>query len=83
MDNSTNKIGAFSLTQVTEAENSNRMENMGYEKALKSLKDKGIIPEQITADRHVQIRKYLKEEEPNITHQFDVGILQRMSKEVA
>ena len=72
MDKSTNKIGAFSLTQVTEAANSNRMEKMGFEKALKSLKDEGIIPEQITTDRYVQIRKYLKEEEPDITHQFDV-----------
>ena len=48
------------------------MEKMGFEKALKSLKNDGIIPEQIATDRHVQIRKYLIEEEPNITHQFDV-----------
>ena len=39
------------------------MEKTGFEKALKSLKDKGIIPEQITTDRHVQIKKYLKEEQ--------------------
>ena len=38
------------------------MEKIGFEKALKSLKDKGIVPEQITADRRVYIRKYLKEE---------------------
>ena len=48
------------------------MEKMGFEKALKSLNDEGIIPEKITTDRHVQIGKYLKEEEPNITHQCDV-----------
>ena len=35
MDKSANKIGAFSLTQVTEVGNSNRMEKMGFEKALK------------------------------------------------
>ena len=62
MDMSTNKIGAFSQTQFTEAGNSNRMEKIGFEKALKSLKDEGIVPEQITADRRVYIRKYLKEE---------------------
>ena len=45
---------------------------MGFEKALKLLKDEDIIAEQITTARHVQIRKYLKKEEPNITHQFDV-----------
>ena len=72
MDKSTHKIGAYSLTQVTQAGSSNRMEKMGFEKALKLLKDEGIILEQITTDRYVQIRKYLKEEEPSITHQFDV-----------
>ena len=45
---------------------------MEFEKALKSLKDEGVIPEQITTNQHVQIRKYLKEEEPNITHLFHV-----------
>ena len=35
MGKSTNKIGAFSLTQVTEAGNFSRMEKMGFEKALK------------------------------------------------
>ena len=72
MDKSKNKIGVFFLTKVTEAGNSNRMEMMGFEKALNSMKDEGIIPEQITTDQHIQIRKYLKEEEPNITLQFDV-----------
>ena len=46
MVKSTNKIGAFS----------NRMEKIGFEKALKLLKDEDIIAEQITTDRHVQIR---------------------------
>ena len=59
MDKTTNKIGVISLKKVTEAGNSNRMEKMGFEKDLKSLKDEGIIPEQITSDRYVQIRKYL------------------------
>ena len=53
----------FPKTQVTETGNSNSMEKTGFEKALKSLKDKGIIPEQITTDRHVQIKKYLNEEQ--------------------
>ena len=72
IDKSTNKIVAFSLTQVTEAGNSNRMEKMGFKKALASLKNQGINPEQITTDRHTQIRKYMREEEPTINHQFDV-----------
>ena len=36
------KLKHFPKTQVTETGNSNRMEKMGFEKALKSLKDKGI-----------------------------------------
>ena len=44
MDKNTNKIVAFSLTQVTEAGNSNRMEKMGFKKALTLLKHQGIYP---------------------------------------
>ena len=72
MDKSTSNFGAFSLTQVTEAGNSNKTEKIGFEKALKSLKDEGIIPVQITTDRNAQITKYLKEEKLNTTHQFNV-----------
>ena len=72
IDKSTNKIVAFSLTQVTEAGNSNRMEKMGFKKALALLKNQGLNPEQITTDHHTQIRKYTREEEPTINHQFDV-----------
>ena len=72
IDKSTNKIVTFSLTQVTEAGNSNRMEKTGFKKALASLKNQGINPEQITTDRHTQIRKYMREEELTINHQFDV-----------
>ena len=49
----TNKIVAFSLTQVSEAENSNRMEKMGIGKSSRLLKNEGIIPEQITTDHHI------------------------------
>ena len=70
MDRNINKIAMFSLTLVTEASNLNRMEKMGFIKALTSSKDQGINPKHITTDRHAQIRKYMREEEPN--HQFDV-----------
>ena len=32
---------------------------------------KGIVVKQLTTDRHMQFRKYLKENEPRIAHQFD------------
>ena len=50
MDKSRNKIGGFSQTQVNETKNSYKMEKMGFEKGLKSLKDEGIIPQQIITD---------------------------------
>lgn len=72
MDKITNKIFEFSLTQVTEAGNSNRMEKVGFKKVMSKVKAKGIIPNQITTDRHTGIRKHLREEEPDIDHQFDI-----------
>ena len=50
MDKCTNRILAFSLTQVTEAGNSNRMEKVGFKKVLSTVKGDGIIPSQITTD---------------------------------
>ena len=72
MDKNRNKILAFSLTQVSEAGNSNQMEKMGFEKSLRLLKNQGIIPEQITTDCHIQIRKHLIDQELGIIHQFDM-----------
>ena len=72
MDKITNRILAFSLTQVTEARNLNRMEKVGFKKALLTVKGEGIKPSQITTDRHTGIRKHLHEEESDIDHQFHV-----------
>ena len=38
----TNEIVAFAVTQVTEAVDSNRLEKVGFTKALKEVKQKGI-----------------------------------------
>ena len=72
MDKFTNRILAFSLTQVTEVGNSNRMEKVGFKKVLSLVKGDGIILSQITTDRHAEIQKHLREEESDIDHQFDV-----------
>ena len=48
------------------------MEKMRFEKSLRLLKNDGIIPEQITTDRHILIRKYLRDQESGIIHQVDV-----------
>ena len=39
MDKITNRVFAFSLTQVTEAGNSNRMEKVGFKKLLSKVKE--------------------------------------------
>ena len=72
LDQKTGKVVAMSLTQVTEAGNSNRMEKYGFKKVLKEMKDEQIKVSQLTTDRHIQIKKYLREEETEINHQFDV-----------
>ena len=72
MNQQTNEIVAFAVTQVTEAGNSNRMEKVGFTKALKEIKQKGSCINQLTTDRDTGIRKYMREEVSKITHQFDV-----------
>ena len=71
MDQDTGKILSFRITQVSEAGNSNRMEKCGFQLVLNSLKSK-IDIKQITTDRHVRVRKYMVEEQPNIELQFDI-----------
>ena len=72
MKQQTNEIVAFPVTQVTEAGNSNRTVKVGFIKALKEVKQKGICINQLTTDRHTGIWKYMREKESKITHQFDV-----------
>ena len=62
----------MSVTQVTEAGNSNVMEILGFKKTLSDIEYKGVTLKRLTTDRHVQIRKYLREKRPDIPHQFDV-----------
>jgi len=71
LDQETNNIISMSVTQVTEAGNSNNMEKKGFIKVLNELKEK-IEIKQITTDRHKQVRKYLRENEEEIDHQFDL-----------
>ena len=72
MDQITNKIAAMTITQVTEAKNSNKMEKVGFIKGLKFLRTNGVTVDQITTDRHSQIRKHMKENEKDAIRQFDI-----------
>ena len=73
VDQSFKKFIAVSLTQVTEVQGvSNRMEKAGLIKALEDVKQKDFIKNQFTTHQHLQIKKYLREQEEGIDHQFDV-----------
>ena len=71
-DKETGKIAAVSLIQVSEVHNSNQMEKKGFIKTLQIFKDENITLMQIMANRHTQVRKYMREKETGINHQFDV-----------
>ena len=61
------------MTQVTEVDGvSNRMEKAGLIKVLNEMRSQNIKISQFTTDRHLQIKKYMREKEEGIDHQFDV-----------
>ena len=72
MDQITNKIAAMTVTQVTDAKNSNNVETVGFIKGLKFLRTNGVTVDQITTDRHSQIRKHMRKNEKDTIHQFDI-----------
>jgi len=48
------------------------MELHGLKKVLQRLNDNGISVNSLTTDRHKQVRKYLRTEKKEVTHQFDI-----------
>ena len=48
------------------------MERLSFTKELNEVKQKEICVNQLITDRHTGIRKYMREEESKIIHQFDV-----------
>ena len=56
---------------MTQAKNSVAMEPMGFKKGLDKLLDDGIAVKVVTTDRHPSIRKMMREDYPDVTHQFD------------
>lgn len=47
------------------------MEPIGFKKGLDKLLDEGINVKVVTTDRHPSIRKMMREDYPDIAHQFD------------
>uniref|UniRef100_A0AAV2K1T2 Transposase n=1 Tax=Knipowitschia caucasica TaxID=637954 RepID=A0AAV2K1T2_KNICA len=71
MDDSTKQIVGFELMQVSQASSSIAMEPLCFKKALDEILNEGIDVKVVTTDRHPSIRKIMREEYPNIIHQFD------------
>ena len=68
MNQETDKIIAYSITQVTAPGNLNRMEKREFQKTLNEVRENDIVEKQLTTDRNMQIRRYMKEDEPQIDY---------------
>ncbi|XP_053409092.1 uncharacterized protein LOC128559941 [Mercenaria mercenaria] len=71
MDLETGMVLATELVQSNEVKNSNAMELEGLKRTMKVVEDMGVTLSDITIDRHVQVRKYLRENKGHINHWFD------------
>ncbi|XP_060585693.1 uncharacterized protein LOC132741518 [Ruditapes philippinarum] len=71
MDLDTGLVLATELVQSNEVKNSNAMELEGLKRAISTVQDGGVKLSDITTDRHLQVRKYLRENEKEINHWFD------------
>ena len=61
------------------------MEKYGFQKVLPGMEARDTNTKQVTTDRHVQIKKIMREERPNISHEFGIwhvskNIRKRLSK---
>ena len=72
MDSTTNQLICFIVVHVANAGNSVAMEKYGLIKTLDSLEETGVNVACLTTDRHISIRKYMREDRSKILHQFDI-----------
>ncbi|XP_041364322.1 uncharacterized protein LOC121379739, partial [Gigantopelta aegis] len=60
------------LVQVNEVKNSQNMELEGLKRSLEHIKKFGCHALELVTDRHVQVKKYMREKEGQTRHYFDV-----------
>ena len=72
MDQITTKIYATIITQGIEAKNSHKMGKVRFIKGLKFSRKNAVIVDQITIDRHSQVRKHMRVNEKDTLHQLDI-----------
>ena len=58
--------------QSSEVKNSYHMELEGLKRAIKDMTEKGIEIVELVTDRHSMVKKYMREENPEIRHWFDI-----------
>ena len=72
MDQNTGVILDFQQVQVSEVANSYQMEKEGLHRDIQKVQSEGFTIAVLATDRHSQVTKYMKEEHPQIDHQYDV-----------
>ena len=72
MDQQSGRIIDLHVSHVGLTVNSSRMELDGLKHNLRRLDENGISMASLTTDRHKQVRKYMREERKDVTHQFDI-----------
>ena len=83
----TKEVATVNVVQVTEAGNSNRMELVGFKRALADI-GQTVSVKQVTTDRHSQVRKHMLENEKDKVYQNDVwhvvkSVLKKLRKATA
>ena len=68
MDQKTGVIVDVQQIQVSEVTNSYQMEKDGLDCAIKKVQSEGLTIAVLATDRHSQVAKYMKEENPQIDH---------------
>ncbi|XP_052234631.1 uncharacterized protein LOC127847072 [Dreissena polymorpha] len=71
MDLETGHVLDVQLAQSDEVKNSNAMELEGLKRALSNLFNNGLNVSDLVPDRHVQVRKFMREEMGRVCHWFD------------
>ncbi|CAM4607613.1 unnamed protein product [Leuciscus chuanchicus] len=72
MLDSTKEILHTELVQCTEATSSGAMEPLGFRMGMNDLLDMGLDVAVMATDRSTSIQKIMREEFPNVQHEFDI-----------
>lgn len=85
MDALTEKVVDFKIISCTQVSSSNTMEIKGFKDSLKAIEDNGVKVSTISTDRHPQIVKEMRTNNPEKHHQFDPwhvakGLSKKLSK---